>query len=201
MIALLQGTVAEKNTDEAIIDVQGVGYRVFISLLTLEKLPDIGQATRLFIHTNVREDAFHLYGFSSTDEKELFKHLVSVNGIGPKLAIAVLSVLTPAALVAAIVAEDLPALVRIPGIGKKTGLRILMELKDRVSVFSHTPTTESLPVPFNATSPSPRQSIKSALINLGYKGSDAERALQSVPAEALENIPLGIRAALKVLAK
>ncbi len=201
MIALLQGTVAEKNTDEAIIDVQGVGYRVFISLLTLEKLPDIGQATRLFIHTNVREDAFHLYGFSSTDEKELFKHLVSVNGIGPKLAIAVLSVLSPAALVAAIVAEDLPALVRIPGIGKKTGLRILMELKDRVSVFSHTPTTGSLPVPFNATSPSPRQSIKSALINLGYKGSDAERALQSLPPETLENIPLGIRAALKVLAK
>ncbi|MBF0419534.1 MAG: Holliday junction branch migration protein RuvA [Magnetococcales bacterium] len=201
MIALLQGTVAEKNTDEAIIDVQGVGYRVFISLLTLEKLPDIGQATRLFIHTNVREDAFHLYGFSSTDEKELFKHLVSVNGIGPKLAIAVLSVLSPAALVAAIVAEDLPALVRIPGIGKKTGLRILMELKDRVSVFSHTPTTGSLPVAFNATSPSPRQSIKSALINLGYKGSDAERALQSLPPETLENIPLGIRAALKVLAK
>lgn len=201
MIALLKGTVEEKNTDEAIIDVQGVGYHVFISLLTLEKLPDVGQTTRLFIHTIVREDAFHLYGFFSLDEKALFKNLLAVNGIGPKLALAVLSVLSPSALVTAIVSEDLPTLVRIPGIGKKTGQRILMELKDRLSTFPQTETTGSPPTTLQSTSPTPRQSIKSALINLGYKGTDAERALQTIPPEALENIALGIRAALKVLAK
>ncbi|MBF0422143.1 MAG: Holliday junction branch migration protein RuvA [Magnetococcales bacterium] len=199
MIALLQGVVVDKNTDEVIIDVHGVGYRVFIPLLTLEKMPDCDQSTRLFIHTQVREDAFHLYGFASAEERTLFRQLLGINGIGPKLALAMLSVMTPTALVQAIAAQDLATLIRIPGIGKKTGQRILMEMKDRISSLAAVPARETgIPTP-DHSDPSPRQIIKSALINLGYKGQDADRALQSLPPEILNDIPQGIRSALKVL--
>ncbi|HIJ84638.1 MAG TPA: Holliday junction branch migration protein RuvA, partial [Magnetococcales bacterium] len=183
MIALLQGTVVEKSPDESIIDVGGVGYRVFTSLLTLEKIPDIGKTCRLLIHTQVREDAFHLYGFSSTEEKNLFKYLNNVNGIGPKLALAVLSSMTPQALIAAIISENVPTLVGIPGIGKKMAQRIVMELRDRLAALPPAQASEnahpSAP-PKDTFTPTTRQALLSALLNLGYKRGEAERAIQTL---------------------
>ncbi|MEO5326621.1 MAG: Holliday junction branch migration protein RuvA [Magnetococcus sp. THC-1_WYH] len=199
MIAQLQGIVVEKGPEEAIIDVGGVGYRVFISLLTLEKLPDIGQPCRLLIHTQVREDAFHLYGFTSSEERNLFKFLNNVNGIGPRLALAILSTMTPQVLVTSIVAEDVMALVRVPGIGKKIAQRIVMELKDRLA---HLSMEGEQPVAVNkSVAPTNKQTLLSALLNLGYKRNEAMQAIQSLPPEALADISLGIRSALKVLAQ
>ncbi|MBF0132722.1 MAG: Holliday junction branch migration protein RuvA [Magnetococcales bacterium] len=199
MIAQLQGIVVEKGSEEAIIDVGGVGYRVFISLLTLEKLPDVGQPCRLLIHTQVREDAFHLYGFTSSEERNLFKLLNNVNGIGPRLALAILSTMTPQVLVTSIVAEDVMALVRVPGIGKKIAQRIVMELKDRLA---HLSMEGEQPVAVNkSVAPTNKQTLLSALLNLGYKRNEAMQAIQSLPPEALADISLGIRSALKVLAQ
>lgn len=199
MIAQLQGIVVEKGPEEAVIDVGGVGYRVFISLLTLEKLPDVGQPCRLLIHTQVREDAFHLYGFTSSEERNLFKLLNNVNGIGPRLALAILSTMTPQVLVTSIVAEDVVALVRVPGIGKKIAQRIVMELKDRLA---HLPMEGEQPaIVSKSVTPTNKQTLLSALLNLGYKRHEAMQAIQSLPPEALEDISLGIRSALKVLAK
>lgn len=207
MIAHLQGVVLEKGPDEAVIDVQGVGYQVFISLLTLEKLPDVGVTCRLLIHTQVREDAFHLYGFASKEERILFRFLNNVNGIGPKLALAVLSAMTPRALVAAIVGGDTHALLRVSGVGKKIAQRIVMELKDRLGGLPQSLDAEvgdragDQGGHREAFAPSARQTLLSALLNLGYKRHEADRAIQSLPPEALEDITLGIRSALKILAK
>lgn len=199
MIAQLQGIVVEKGPEEAIIDVGGVGYRVFISLLTLEKLPDVGTPCRLLIHTQVREDAFHLFGFASSEERNLFRFLNNVNGIGPRLALAVLSTMTPQALVTSIVAEDFMALVRVPGIGKKIAQRIVIELKDRLSLLS-VDVDQSAPLS-KSVAPTNKQTLLSALLNLGYKRNEAMQVIQSLPPEALADISLGIRSALKALAK
>ncbi|MBF0145241.1 MAG: Holliday junction branch migration protein RuvA [Magnetococcales bacterium] len=205
MIAHLQGIVLEKGSDEAVIDVHGVGYRVFISLQTLEKLPEIGKSCHLLIHTQVREDAFHLYGFSQPEERSLFKYLNNVNGIGPRLALAILSTLSPRSLVSAIVSEDLSSLVQVPGIGKKIAQRIVIELKERLAPMMRPGGddggTSGTVATGDTIALTGRQTLLSALLNLGYKRSEAERAIQALPPETLTDIPQGIRAALKVLAK
>ncbi|MBF0108453.1 MAG: Holliday junction branch migration protein RuvA [Magnetococcales bacterium] len=210
MIAHLQGIVLEKRPEETVIDVHGVGYRVLISLHTFEQLPEPGASCRLLIHTLVREDAFHLYGFTRDDERNLFKHLNNVNGIGPRLALAVLSAMSPRSLVTAIVTEDVSSLVRIPGIGKKIAQRIVIELKERLAPLAGVPdeNRDETEKENADRSGEPRekelagrQALLSALLNLGYRRADADRAIQELPPEAWTDFSLGLRSALKVLTR
>lgn len=133
MIAHLRGTVFEKHPNEVIVEAAGVGYEVQIPISTYTSLPDVGASVSLRIHTHVREDAFLLFGFSTAEEKFVFERLISVSGIGPKLAITVLSGLATNDLVTAIRGGDVQRLVRIPGVGKKTAERMVLELKDKLA--------------------------------------------------------------------
>ena len=132
MIALLRGVLLEKHPNQAIVDVGGVGYDVSIPVSTYSHLPEAGGEVRLRIHTHVREDALTLYGFLSQDEKALFEKLISVTGIGPKMAMAVLSGIPAVDLIANIRRGEVDRLVRIPGVGKKTAERMVLELRDKM---------------------------------------------------------------------
>ncbi len=212
MIAHLQGILAEKEPHQVIIDVGGVGYRVFIPLSTFEKLPIIGEAVRLLTITYVREDAFHLYGFISASEREVFTVLNTVNGIGTKLALAALSTLTPEALIDALLREEVMLLARIPGVGKRIAMRMVIELKDRlpalpVTMAPATTTTDHATSPSAASLPPPasnmtlKRELSLALVNLGYRAVDAERALRDLSPHEISDPALALRAALKILAR
>src|SRR5574340_1278175 len=136
MIAQLAGSLAYKSPEQLIVDVQGVGYQVFVSLNSFYRLPEPGGRVELLIHTHVREDALQLYGFADRDEKDLFLLLLGISGIGPRLALNILSGTPAAELQAALEAGDLVRLVAIPGIGKKTAERLIVELRDKVKVLS-----------------------------------------------------------------
>jgi Holliday junction DNA helicase RuvA len=169
MIAHVRGRLLFKHPNQAIVEAGGVGYDVTISIATFSDLPKEGADVSLFIHTHVREDAIALFGFLRADEKQLFEKLISVSGIGPKLAIAVLSGMQPQATVAAIRSNDLTALSRIPGIGKKTAERMVLELRDKLDQFVAAPAKTTSPV---------EEDVLSALVNLGYQRAAVERALQ-----------------------
>jgi holliday junction DNA helicase RuvA len=176
MIALLRGTLVEKNPNQAILETGGVGYDVIIPISTFSKLPDVGSETRLRIHTHVREDTLALYGFLTADEKNLFEKLIGVSGIGPGLAIKVLSGMPAADLLASIRGNEIEKLVRIPGVGKKTAERMVLELRDK------------LPVPAGeAEGARPSLSrldedVFSALLNLGCSRPAAEAAVRKARA-------------------
>lgn len=169
MIAHLRGRVLEKNPSRLILEAAGVGYEVAISIASFSGLPAEGSDVSLYIHTHVREDTLALYGFLRRDEKQLFERLISVSGIGPKLAITVLSGMAPDSLVTALRGNDLTALTRIPGVGKKTAERMVLELRDKLDGFAAAP----------AATPSTRmeEDVVSALVNLGYQRPAAEQAV------------------------
>jgi Holliday junction DNA helicase RuvA len=177
MIAYLRGTVLEKDLEEAILDVGGVGYRVAFSLLTLGKLPAEGQPVQVRIRTVVREDAFELFGFLTRGEEELFLMLTSVSHVGPRLAMSVLSGMEVPELVAALSRGEVARLTKIHGVGKKTAERLVLELKDKVK------TLHLEQVASQAQSPAPAAGatadLVSALVNLGYKPPQAEKAAQT----------------------
>ncbi len=173
MIAALRGIVLEKDGQDVIVDVNGVGYRVTTSLLNLARLPEEGQPVRLRIHTIVREDALELYGFLSLVEEQLFNLLMTVSGVGPKAAMNVLSGLEVETLVACISRGEVGRLTKIRGVGKKTAERLVLELKDKVKLLSLAP--GEAPPPATGTSKH-RDDLVSALVNLGYKGPQAEKA-------------------------
>jgi len=178
MIALLRGTLVEKHPNQAIVDVGGVGYDVAIPVSTFSHLPEPGAEVRLRVHTHVREDALLLYGFLSTDEKNLFERLISVSGIGPKLAITILSGLAAADLIHSIRRGEVEKLVRIPGIGKKTAERMVLELRDKLpAVAGEEPPAEAAPA-LSATD----QDVLSALLNLGCGRPQAEAAVRKAKA-------------------
>jgi Holliday junction DNA helicase RuvA len=157
---------------DAIVDVQGVGYRVSIPLSTFYRLGDLGGEVALHVHTHVREDALVLYGFSTPDEQLLFERLISVSGVGPRVALAILSGIESAELVAALRGSDVTRLTRIPGVGKKTAERLVLELKDKM------PTLGAVPAGAAPTSVGGvRDDLLSALANLGYARPEAERAV------------------------
>ncbi|MFZ5441461.1 MAG: Holliday junction branch migration protein RuvA [Myxococcota bacterium] len=199
MIAALKGLVLEKNLNDVVIDVNGVGYRVGLSLLTLARMPENGQPISLRIRTVVREDAFDLYGFLSRAEEELFLLLTSVSHVGPKLAINVLSGLEVDELQAAIAKGDVARLTKIHGVGKKTAERLVLELKEKVKllVADTSPTPGKKP----AKAPSALGDLVSALVNLGYKESQAEQAAQLAEERAGAEAPFELlfREALKSL--
>ena len=178
MIAHLRGTLIAKHPNQAVVETggsgYGVGYDVIISVPTFSALPEVGGMVALHIHTHVREDALALYGFVSTGEKHLFEKLISVSGIGPKLAITVLSGMAADATITAIRSNDLTALTRIPGIGKKTAERMVLELRDKLAP----PAEGALPLP-SVFTPVEEDAL-SALLNLGYQRAAAERALAAV---------------------
>jgi holliday junction DNA helicase RuvA len=178
MIAFLRGTLLEKHPNQVIVDTGGVGYDVLIPVSTFSALPDAGAEVRLRIHTHVREDALMLYGFITTAEKAIFEKLISVSGIGPKLAITVLSGLNTGDLVTAIRNSQVDQLVRIPGVGKKTAERIVLELKDKldaVGIPAGPGAAAARPTPALSAI---EQDVLSALINLGCNRVAAEGAVR-----------------------
>jgi Holliday junction DNA helicase RuvA len=175
MIAHIRGRLLSKHPNQAIVDCGGVGYQLAITVPTFSGLSDEGSEVSLYVHTHVREDQIALFGFLKTDEKALFEKLIAVSGIGPKLAITVLSGMAAPDMIAAIRGNDLMKLTKIPGVGKKTAERMVLELKDKLEQFSTTEAT----VIASAVSPL-EEDILSALVNLGYQRAAAERALQSL---------------------
>jgi Holliday junction DNA helicase RuvA len=177
MIALLRGVLIEKHPNQAVVDVGGVGYDVTIPVSTYAHLPEAGAEVRLRIHTHVREDALALYGFLTQDEKALFEKLISVSGIGPKMAMAVLSGIPVADLIASIRRGEVDRLVRIPGVGKKTAERMVLELRDKMPA----PSGEEAPAGPGAPSgalTAIEQDVLSALLNLGCARPAAEAAVR-----------------------
>jgi Holliday junction DNA helicase RuvA len=199
VIAHLRGTILEKHPNRLIVDVAGVGYDVFVPLSTFYGLGEPGSQIALRIHTHVREDALLLYGFASLLEQDLFERLIGVSGIGPKLALAVLSGIEPPELVRAIERGDVARLTAIPGVGKKTSERIVLELKDRL------PSVRIATVGAGGVAPEAgflRDDLLSALMNLGYHRPLVEKALdaaiKSTPDDSFERT---LKQALRELAK
>lgn len=175
MIAHLRGTLLEKGAEDAVIDVQGVGYRVNLSTLSLGKLPADGQPVDVRIRTVVREDAFELFGFLSVPEEELFLLLNSVSRIGPRMALGVLSGMEVPELIAALARGEVARLAKIHGVGKKTAERLVLELKDKVKNI-HTEAVARGTAPVAPTTSGTKSDLISALLNLGYKQPQAEKA-------------------------
>ena len=174
MIALLRGVLLEKHPNQAIVETGGVGYDVTIPVSTYTHLPNAGEEVRLRIHTHVREDALALYGFLTQEEKGLFEKLIGVSGIGPKLAVTILSGLAAPDLIHAIGRGEVERLVRIPGIGKKTAERMVLELRDKLPVVAG----EQPAAAAAATLSAIEQDVLSALLNLGCARPQAETAVR-----------------------
>jgi holliday junction DNA helicase RuvA len=199
VIAHLRGRILEKHPNRLVVDVNGVGYDVFVPLSTFYGLGDAGSEIVLRIHTHVREDALALYGFATALEQDLFERLISISGIGPKLALAVLSGIEPLELIRAIERGDVARLTNIPGVGKKTSERMVLELKDRL------PRVQAAAAAADAAVAEPstvRDDVLSALVNLGYHRPLAEKAVAS----AIKVMPDGgfertLKQALRELAK
>jgi len=171
MIAHLRGKLLAKHPNQAIVETAGVGYDVAISVPTFSDLPDAGAEVALHIHTHVREDVIALYGFLRPSEKLLFEKLIAVSGIGPKLAITILSGMPADEMVAAIRGNDVARLTRIPGIGKKTAERMVLELRDKLPPATHAT------APVAPAMSAVEEDVFSALLNLGYQRAAAEKAL------------------------
>jgi holliday junction DNA helicase RuvA len=202
VIAHLRGSILEKSPTRIVIDVNGVGYDVFVPLSTFYGLGEPGSGIALRIHTHVREDALILYGFATRLEQELFERLIGVSGIGPKVALAVLSGIEPQEFIRAIERGDLARLTAIPGVGKKTSERIVLELKDRL------PRAHVAAAAAGATgseAPILREDVVSALVNLGYHRPLAEKAaeaaLTSIGSGSDASFERALKQALREVAK
>jgi Holliday junction DNA helicase RuvA len=205
MIGRLQGLLLAKEDNEILLDVQGVGYEVEVPATTLVLLPEVGHSTVLYTHFVVREDAQLLYGFIDLKERALFRLLIKVNGVGPKLALGLLSHMESGKLVSCVMNDDVNALVKLPGVGRKTAERLIIEMRDRLKVWeleygaAHVP---PLPV---ADRTDYLQEAESALISLGYKPLEASRAIVNAANTLETDSQLSteqlIRLALRNLAK
>jgi Holliday junction DNA helicase RuvA len=195
MIAQLRGRILRKSPQDVVVDVAGVGYRVLIPVSTFYRLGDEGSEASLRIHTHVREDALQLFGFESAAEQALFERLIEVAGVGPKLAVNILSGIEAPELAAALRASDLARLTRIPGVGKKTAERLVLELRDKMPAVSATEETRT-----TSASGTTKDDLLSALANLGYSRGEVEkgvdRALQEEPSGRFEDL---LRRSLRVL--
>src|SRR5450759_5354847 len=179
MIALISGKIAYKGISHVIVDTQGVGYRIFIPLTTFYELPAAGQNVTLHIHTHVKQDAINLFGFYTLQEKELFQLMISVSGIGPKIAMNILSGISAQELLRAISRGDVGKLVSIPGVGKKMAERLILELKEKVikkMLMEKMPAADDQ----HKANEIIIEDVLSALVNLGYKSNTAKDALDKV---------------------
>lgn len=182
MIGQLRGIILEKLPPQLILDVNGVGYEIDAPMNTFYHLPDVGSEVTLYTHFVVREDAHHLYGFYAREERALFRTLLKVNGVGPRLALTILSSINPSEFVQCVVTNDTDSLVRLPGVGKKTAERLIIEMRDKVSNWNQ---AAVLPAgsPGNKKADPRNQATQdavSALISLGYKPQEASRAVSKV---------------------
>jgi len=192
MIGRLSGTLVEKNPPQILLDVRGIAYEVDVPMSTFYNLPAVGESVSLFTHLVVREDAHLLFGFASESERRAFRQLIRISGIGARTALSVLSGLSVAELAQAVTLQESGRLTRIPGIGKKTAERLLLELKDKLGADVTAAVGVHRPAPVAAD-------VLNALVSLGYSDKEATHAVKELP----EGIAVadGIRHALKVLAK
>lgn len=201
MIALLSGKLAYKGISHIVVDTQGVGYRVFIPLTTFYELPEAGEPVTLHIHTSVKEDAINLFGFYTLQERDLFQLMISVSGIGPKVAMNILSGISSAELLEAISGGNLARLITIPGIGRKMAERLILELRDKAAkkmAADQIPVTDAKQKQKDAM----REDVLSALVNLGYKAGAAKDTLDKIMRDD-EGEPMMdqlLKKALKILA-
>jgi len=191
MIARLSGVLAEKAPPFVLVDVQGVGYEVQVPMSTFYNLPELGAKVTLLTQFIVREDAQLLYGFLTAAERASFRELIKVSGVGPRIALALLSGLNANELAQAVSAQDTSRLVKVPGIGKKTAERLLLELKDKLA--------PALVLPGQAPASDAQTDILQALMALGYSDKEAQAALKALPPDA--SVSDGIKQALKALAR
>ena len=206
MIAHLSGTLLSKQATSVIVDVSGVGYEVTIPLSTFYDLEDLGSTVQLRIYTHVREDALQLYGFKTARERELFLKIISVTGIGPKLGITLLSGMSADEMIASIRTNNLARLTLIPGVGRKTAERLIMELREKVAELSSAQLEEELgakpEVSAESTEDAVRADALSALLNLGYQRSGAEKAIDAALSEGGDiTVESVLRRSLKKLAR
>jgi Holliday junction DNA helicase RuvA len=191
MIGKLSGTLADKNPPQVLVDCHGVGYEVDVPMSTFYNLPGVGEKVALLTHFVVREDAQILYGFGTPGERETFRQLIRISGVGPRTALSVLSGMSVAEIAQAVTAQDAGRLVKVPGIGKKTAERLLLELKGKLGA--------DLGPVGGAVRGDAQGDILQALLALGYSDKEAGAALRALPADI--GVSDGIKAALKALAK
>ncbi len=186
MIGAIRGTLLWKTASEVIVEAAGVGYRLSVPVSTLSELPGEGAEVFLHVHTHVREDAIHLYGFKTPEEKKIFTTLLGISGIGPKLALNIISGISHDDFLRAVGAEEIDLLTRIPGLGKKTAHRIVLELRDKLPREG-------------AVADRVFDDTLSALVNLGYRGGDAQRAVEKARRKGHNEIEPLLKEALKYL--
>ena len=203
MIGRIRGTLAEKQPPEILVDVAGVGYEIHMPMTSFYQLPAVGDEVVVYTHFVVREDAQLLFGFADKMERGLFRELIKANGVGPKLGLAILSGMSASQFLASVQNEDVSALVSLPGIGKKTAERLVVELKDRLAKFGKAqsiavppPSSDVLSANTFVEVNDTREEAQSALIALGYKPAQASKLVDSVYSEGMESEAL-IREALK----
>jgi len=198
MIGQIRGIILEKQPPQLVVDVQGIGYEIDAPMSTFYQLPDVGQEIKLFTHFVVREDAHSLYGFYSREERLLFKALLKVNGVGPRLALTILSSTSPEEFVRCVLSNDTVSLVRLPGIGKKTAERLVIEMRDRLSDWHKSEHAEGATLIKHEknTRHSTLQDAISALVSLGYKQQEANRTVTKIDDGAATSEEL-IRRALR----
>lgn len=200
MIALLKGLLSHKSPDSLIVDVNGVGYEVAVSQITFRNLPDVGSPIEFIIHTHVTETSLALYAFANHAERQLFRKLMSVSGVGPKLALAILSGLPVNEIIESIVGGNSIKLTGISGVGKKTAERLVMELKDKLIELNGSPLSTSM----NKSGPRQGHAVEetlSALINLGYNNNQAEKTLAEINVDPSASFETVFKAALALLSK
>lgn len=199
MIAQIRGQLIQKNPGWVIVEANGVGFQVHVSLTTFYDLPEVEQPVRVYTYTHVREDVLQLYGFSTPLEKEIFQILISVSGIGPKLALNILSGIAAPLLIKSIASGDLNRLLSIPGVGRKMGERMILDLRDKAQKLeSRVSIPPRTPLPTDEIS----EDIVSALVNLGYKKSQAESAVEKIFQQRPEiKLEEALKESLKVLSK
>ncbi|QIW15352.1 Holliday junction DNA helicase RuvA [Pasteurellaceae bacterium RH1A] len=182
MIGRLEGKILEKSPPEMVLDVQGVGYELLLPMTSFYSLPQVGEKTTLFTHLVVREDAHLLFGFAQKQDRTLFRELIKTNGVGPKLALAILSAMSVAQFATAVEQEELAKLTKIPGIGRKTAERLLVELKGKFKGMAQSDffVEHSADQIVASNSPDPSDEARDALIALGYKPADAEKMIKKL---------------------
>jgi holliday junction DNA helicase RuvA len=198
MIAQIRGQLVEKRPGAVVVETQGIGYQLFVSLSTFYDLPEANQGVRLHTYTHVREDLLQLFGFSTFLEKEIFQILIGVSGIGPKLALNILSGIAPAELIASLQAEDVARLTTIPGVGRKTAERLVFDLKEKIRKIA---VRDEVPKEEKKKKDQVVEDVVSALVNLGYRKNQAEAVVEQVwrqrPEASLEEV---LKASLRALA-
>jgi holliday junction DNA helicase RuvA len=201
MIALLCGKIAYKGISSIVVDASGVGYRVFIPLTTFYELPEVGESVTLHVHTHVKEDAINLFGFYTIQERDLFQLLISVSGIGPRIAMSIISGIAVSDLLQAISRGEVAKLVSIPGVGRKMAERLILELKEKVikkMTREQIPAVDDQHKAYEIV----KEDVLSALVNLGYKNNAAKDAVDRVMQLSEEELTLDalLKKTLKILA-